>query len=213
MCVCKRAWGKESVSSSLSNSSSNRFSLSNDSDNVCTPHQSSLNWFGLLQNSIFPAFCLFFFRYLNPWPPHSFSLHLFLCLLLPLGDGIEKVISLVLHLLKSFHHFNFLQGCFAAIQEKRKRDKRVRGRRKKREGESWGGGELGGLSVVGLRYVCKGLKSVEISRKMPSVAVRGFTPLVVLVQVKRVLRLHKTGQIQPQCQCCGTTMQSAISGP
>ncbi len=75
------------------------------------------------------------------------------------------------------------------------------------------GGELGGLSVVGLRYVCKGLKSVEISRKMPLVAVRGFTPLVVLVQVKRVLRLHKTGQIQLQCQCCGTTMQSAISGP
>lgn len=77
MCVCKSAWGKERVSSSLSNSSSNRFSLSNDCDNVCTPLQRSLNWFGLLQNSIFPAFCLFFFRYLNPWPPHSFSLHLF----------------------------------------------------------------------------------------------------------------------------------------
>ncbi len=58
MCVCKRAWAKECVSSSLSNSSSNRFSPSNDSDNVCTPHQSSLNWFGLLRNSIFPFFLL-----------------------------------------------------------------------------------------------------------------------------------------------------------
>lgn len=77
MCVCKRAWAKECVSSSLSNSSSNRFSPSNDSDNVCTPHQSSLNWFGLLRNSIFPAFCLFFFRYLNPWPPHSLFLSIF----------------------------------------------------------------------------------------------------------------------------------------
>lgn len=69
-------------------------------------------------------------------PALSFSLHLFLRLLLPLGDGIEKMISLVLHLLESFHHFNFLQGCFSAIQEKRKRDKGVRGMRKKREGES-----------------------------------------------------------------------------
>lgn len=143
MCVCKSAWAKEWVSSSLSNSSSNRFSPSNDSDNVCTPHQSSLNWFGLLRNSIFLAFCLFFLSLPESLTPAiSFSLHLFLCLLLPLGDGIEKVISLILHLLKSFHRFNFLQGCFASIQEKRKRDKwEERGKREReRELRGWRAG-------------------------------------------------------------------------
>lgn len=213
MCVCKSAWAKEWVSSSLSNSSSNRFSPSNDSDNVCTPHQSSLNWFGLLRNSIFLAFCLFFFRYLNPWPPQSLFLSIFFSVSCCHWEmGLRKwflSFSTCLNLSIA------LIFCKAALLPSRRKEKETSERKEEKERgrESWGGGELGGLSVVGLRYVCKGLKSVEISRKMPSVAVRGFTPLVVLVQVKRVLRLHKTGQIQLQCQCCGTTMQSAISGP
>lgn len=150
MCVCRRAWAKECVSSSLSNSSSNRFSPSNDSDNVCTPHQSSLNWFGVLRNSIFPAFCLFCFRYLNPWPPHSLFLSIFFSVCCCHWEmGLRKWFLSFSTCLNLSITLIFCKAALLPSRRKEKRDKRVRGKRKKREGErAKGVGSRGGYQSL-----------------------------------------------------------------
>lgn len=69
------------------------------------------------------------------------------------------------------------------------------------------------LSASALRYVGTLLNPERLGGKNAAHGSKGLTPQLVLVQVKRVLLLHKTGQIRPQCISRRTTMGSSICGP
>lgn len=128
---------------------------------------------------------------------------------------------------KSLHHFNFLLGCSIGVLGEERRAERVGvgggrqgGRRRARDchrGRASGErerarGRWGAEALSALRYVGTLLNPERLGENAARGS-KGLTPPPVLVQVKGVLLLHKTGQIRPQSVSRRTTMGSSICGP
>lgn len=73
-------------------------------------------------------------------------------------------------------------------------------------------GRWGAEALSALRYVGTLLNPERLGENAARGS-KGLTPPPVLVQVKGVLLLHKTGQIRPQSVSRRTTMGSSICGP
>lgn len=126
---------------------------------------------------------------------------------------------------KSLHHFNFLLGCSIGVLGEERRAERVVGGGGRegadgRETATEAGrvererarGRWGAEALSALRYVGTLLNPERLGENAARGS-KGLTPPPVLVQVKGVLLLHKTGQIRPQSVSRRTTMGSSICGP